>query len=130
MTGWLSTASQEHAFGRLGEPGNPSAIEHNARGLCALLAEWLGFALELRSIAIPSRFARLRELALALNDEPIRTTYTFIVGVIGQMEAIPRLLAERVDGSPIRIELTLTLKVSDDVSRAYDKEIKRLRKQR
>jgi hypothetical protein len=130
MTGWFSPESQEHAFGRPGEPGRPAVIQHNAKSLCALLGEWLDFALELRSAAIPSRLDRLRELALQLNDDPIRTAHGFIESMISQMEDIPRLLAERVNGQQIRIEMTLTLRITDEALKSYTKEIKRLRRRR
>jgi hypothetical protein len=127
LTNWFNPELEERAFGRMGEPGNAAAIEYFVRSLCALLDEFLDLAIELRSVGLPPRLTRVRELTLKMFDEPIQDTYHFFEKLIAQFEAVPKLLATRTD-APIVIELEFVLKVDPAVSAEIDREFGRLRK--
>ncbi len=128
MAGWLSPAAQSHAFGLPGEPGDPSVIELNARGLCDLFGEWLDIAIELRSIGVPARLNRARELTLLLIEGPILQGHQFLQSVVSQFEAIPDLAARRAPGQPIHIRLTFEPKLDPGVLKDHRNEFRRLRR--
>lgn len=128
LTHWFNPALERRAFGRLGESGNASAIEHFARSLCTLLEEFIDLAIELRSVDLPSRLDRLRQLLLTMFGEPIRDTYHFFEKLIVQIEEVPGLLSAHSGDAPIRIELEYVLKIDPAVSKAIQKEFRELRR--
>jgi hypothetical protein len=128
MAGWLSPTAQIHAFGPPGEPANPSVIEHNARGLCDLFGEWLDLAIELRSVAVPTRISRARELTLLLIEGPILDGQRFLQSIISQLEEIPDLIARRAPGQVININLTFKPKLDEDILKDHRNEFRKLRR--
>lgn len=126
MASWLSPGAQTHAFGLPGEPGDPSVIEYNACGLCDLFAEWLDVAIELRSVAIPARLSRARELTLLLIEGPIIEGQRFLQSVVSQFEAIPDLATRRTPGQPLVIHLTFEPKIDAVILKDHRNEFRRL----
>lgn len=128
MAAWLSPTAQTHAFGPPGEPADPSAIEYNARSLCELFGQWLDLAIELRSVTVPTRINRARELTLLLIEGPILDGQRFLQSIVSQFEAIPDLVAHRSPGQPIHINLTFTPKLDEGILKDHRNEFRRLRR--
>jgi hypothetical protein len=120
ITGQLTPEAQERAFGRPGEPGNPELIAGSAAGIVAGYDELLEWSAGLRADGVPDRFRAIFDLASEFADLPLRQMREFIDRVVEQFDDIPSALKE---DRPIRLELTLTLAVDEDVAARFQREL-------
>jgi hypothetical protein len=119
----ISPESQEWAFGRPGQPGDPGRIEHLARRLVGAYESYLDRVARLRGVAVPDEFQHLFQLAAQLNEQPTNEIGNFLGEVISETDTIPaRLLGDE----PVIVKLRLVLTVNDHVERQYEKEWKRV----
>jgi hypothetical protein len=125
---WLSQPLQEEAFGRRGEPGNASAIQHSARCFCQLFEEYIDLAIGLRSASMPTETERARGLVAELIDLPLRQTHQFMLRMIETVERIPQLIAGRDADNPAIVELTVTFSFDQKVRKDLSAELGRLKR--
>jgi hypothetical protein len=124
ITHVLSSDAQETAFGRLGESGEPTMIEHIATRLIDVYEELLDWAANLRGMGVPSDFRNMIELAAQLARYPARQIREFVDYFVAQVEKIPERLLR---GETVHLELTLKIELDQDVVSAVKEELDRLR---
>lgn len=115
----------ERAFGGSGEPGDPARIAHLAKRLNSCYEEFMDWAAQVRGVSAPSEFRTLLELLARWADSPVGQYRSFVDEVVVKVDMVPSAIAA---GEPVRLELTLTLSISDEVKRAYDTEFRRVKK--
>jgi hypothetical protein len=119
----MSQEAQARAFGAPGEPGDAGNLLHLARRWNDVYVGFLDWAAKIRGLRAPSEFDEARELLARYADAPISDYREFVDKFVAQVDTIPAALAS---GEPMRIEITLTLRIPSDVSDAFMKELERL----
>jgi hypothetical protein len=115
--------SQQRAFGKPGRDGDPKRITHLAEAYLATYDDLLSWSVDLRAEGVPPKYRRLYDIAAEMADAPLRQIRDFIDDTVAKLDGLP--LAVR-QGVPITIELTLEIKLDDEVMARYQGELDRL----
>lgn len=118
--------AQVRAFGSPGdpgEPGNPEMLAHLAKRWNSAYEEFLDWAARVRGVSAPADFHNLLELLAAYADSPVEQYRQFVDEYVSQVDVIPAAL---VAGEQVRIELTLTISIPDEITESYMAEIDNL----
>jgi hypothetical protein len=116
--------SQERAFGKLGESGDPQRITEFAEVIVAAYSELLDWSARLRASSVPERFRGIFDIAGEHADLPLRQFREYIDRVVDELDGLPAALRE---GRPITVVLTLTLSLDDEVQERFTRELDRVR---
>lgn len=123
----LTPEIQQRAFGAPGEPGDPMRIQHVARAIIKGYEEFMRIAAELRNQVVPSEFERVYEIAAQFSDQPVEEIRSFIDRTVDTINGLRGRLREIEEANePVRIELTLTLTLPDELSKALSDELERI----
>ncbi len=121
----LAVEAQERAFGAPGEDGNVGAILHMAGSVTTTYADLLGAGRQLLSIEPPQLLTRMHELALHYLGRPLEQIRAFVEQTV---EAMTRLDDYLASSEPVVIELDLVMELDPGVERAFDEELRRVRR--
>jgi TIR domain len=116
-------AAQERAFGALGQPGDADRLAHLAKRWNSAYEEFMDWAASLRGVSAPSEFRNLLDLLARYADGPVEQYRTFVDGFIAKVDALPAAIAT---GREVKLELTLTISIPEDVVQSYGAEFDRL----
>lgn len=111
----FASETQERAFGRPGEPGNPERIRELAQSAVAIYAELLRLSALVRSQLASRQFAESYELAAQIIDQPICQMRDFFNQMIQSIGQIGQRLAHKENDGPITVEMTLLLSMDEDL---------------
>jgi len=123
----LNPVAQEAAFGPRGFPGDPARIKHIGGRLVSVYEDLLGWGERVRGTRTHRNYARLCQRTAALVNTPLLEFRQFFDEVVGQVDRIPVLIAQRPAGQaePIVIKLTLNVTVDPKEQSALQEEIRR-----
>ena len=119
----MSPEAQSRAFGNPGEPGDPDNIAHLAKRWNSIYEGFLDWAATIRGTRTVPEVDRAKELLARFVDDPIEQYRAFIDDMTAQFDAIPARVAA---GEIIRIELTFTLSIPEEVSANFREELRRI----
>ncbi len=120
----LNPTATEAAFGSLGEPGDPEAIEHLAGCVIDLYGALLDWAREIRSAILPELPDEAQEIAATMNDMAIRQMRAFAEQVVDEIDRLPAML--RGDAPmPTDLGFHLNLDVDDGLVEAFGAAMER-----
>lgn len=120
-------AAQEDAFGKPGEPGNAALIQHFAGWVVRIYGRLLDWAGIVRSAGAPEGFELALELSAQAADIPIERIRSFIDETVAMIDELPgRLALPDHEREPIKLELTLTLDVDNELMEAAVDELRRV----
>lgn len=122
----LDPQVQEQAFGPPGIPGDPDRIMHIAERFCDVYEGYMDIAAELRGTSLPDEFDRTRDILAQYWDQPIVRMRSFVDEFNASVHDLPQRIARGETG--ITIEIIVKLEIPDALSRAFDKEYKRLKR--
>lgn len=125
----LTAEAQLAAFGDDDRPGDPVVIGHLATRLIDTYGHLLQWAAELRSARVPNDCTRAVDLLARFADQPLYAIRTFVADYIETLNLLLEDIA--VNGPPPeqkRLEFVVKLEVPEGLSKAYGKELRRLRR--
>jgi hypothetical protein len=123
----LTTESNERAFGRRGEPGDADQIRALTRRMISIYDRLLDQAVAMRSTSVPSRWRELVDVTAEFLDGPLMQIREFVKQSADQIARLPELAAEGTEENPVRITLTLTVRLEDSVKQRHAEALDRLR---
>jgi hypothetical protein len=115
--------ARTRAFGPPGQPGDPERLAHLAKRWNSVYEEFLDWAARVRGVSAPSEFHNLLELLAPYADPPVEQYRQFVDEYVSRVDAISAALAA---GEVVRIEMTLTISIPDEITKPYMVEIDRL----
>jgi hypothetical protein len=121
----LNARTNEDAFGKPGEDGDPEKIDHLAGRVIHIYESWLDWAASVRGTGVPDEFEHALDLTSRFFDLPIEQMREFVQNTVETCDSLPgRLHAEEMG-----IEITMTLKVDiqDGLVDEFTAELDRLR---
>lgn len=121
----LAPSALERAFGRPGESGDSTLIQHMATRLIDIYASLLNWAEETRALRVPDWAERLKELSIDFVRQPIERTHDFVDEFTLKLEEALAKVAAGED-EQIVVTIELTFEVDDDVVRRFDRELRRV----
>jgi TIR domain len=121
-----NTAAQERAFGAPGQPGDPQRLAHLAKRWNSAYEEFMDWAARVRAVSAPAEFQNLLELLARYADPPVEQYRQFVDDYIARADAIPAAIAA---GEKVQIELSLHVRVPDEVTQPYLAELDRVKGQ-
>jgi TIR domain len=117
---------QERAFGAPGQAGDIDRLAHLAKRWNSSYEELMDWAASVRGASAPSEFHNLLELLARYVDGPVEQYRLFVDDYVATVDAVPAAVAA---GNKLRLEMSLTISIPDEVSQAYNAEFERLRNQ-
>lgn len=111
----LTPAAQDAAFGRPGEPGDAAKIMHLARRMVDTYEAFLDNAARLRGAAVPDAYRPAILAAARFGSDAIMEFRRFVADAVDTLGSLPEALADATPENPVRLDLTLTMTVSDAV---------------
>lgn len=119
----LSGPGQQDAFGPPGQPGDPALIEHFSRRLTDLYRQLIDWATGLQGSTFDSDDAREAIFAAAdFARQPIISYRQFVTDFAREADAFVEHIRL---GQPINLTMKLTLEIPDDVSKRFDRALKK-----
>jgi TIR domain len=116
-------AAQERAFGAPGQPGDAGRLAHLAKRWNSTYEEFMDWAASLRGVSAPPEFRNLLDLLARYANGPVEQYRTFVDDFIAKVDALPAAIAT---GREVKLELTLTISIPEEVVQAYSAEFDRL----
>lgn len=123
----ISRQAQDAAFGLPGEEGDPDMIKHMADRLTKSYELLLDWADEFRSLRLPDD-SNLGDLGAQMVSQPVSAFRAFVADYISQVEQMMSDLAG--GGTGLKLQMTITFTIGDDLTRQVVAETKRLVKLR
>lgn len=117
---------QEEAFGPPGIPGNSDNIIHLGGRIVSAYEEILDWASDIRGEAYPESIRRAAELAARMAIRPAEDIRDFIDRAFSEVSKVPDLLA--LPDPHIEVSLALIVTADDAAVRAFEKEVRRIRR--
>jgi hypothetical protein len=108
--GVKSPETQEQAFGKLGEAGDPDKITALATSLIGGYEGLLEWSAQLRAEGVPPRFRKIYDAVSDLADMPLQQYRDYVNRVVAEFDKLPEALR---DGKEITLELKLTLTIDE-----------------
>jgi hypothetical protein len=118
-----SRVARERAFGPDGQPADPERLAHLAKRWNSVYEEFMDWAARIRGVSAPSEFRNLLELLARYADPPVEQYRGFVDEFVAKVDALPAALAA---GETVRLEISLTLSLPDEVTKPYKDEFDRL----
>ena len=108
--GMKSAETQEQAFGKLGEEGDPDNITALATSLMGGYEGLLEWSAQLRADGVPPRLRKIYDAVSDLADTPLQQYRDYVDRVVAELDKLPEALR---DGKEITLELKLTLTIDE-----------------
>jgi hypothetical protein len=118
------TQARERAFGAPGQPGDPDRLAHLARRWNSTYEAFMDWAANLRGASAPSEFHKLLSLLARFADNPIEQYRRLVDDYVARVDAVPAALAT---GDKVQLEMSFTISIPDEITRAYKVEFERLK---
>ena len=119
--------ARSRAFGPPGIPGDPTEIEHLGQRVVEIYEGFLDWSARIRGTPVPGDHRRLFELLASFADNPIREMQAFMDHTVYELDRLPERLASDGD-EPIEIMTYIDCTIDKNVSKEFDREMKRLRR--
>ncbi len=116
----MSPGSQELAFGKPGEPGDPQQIEAFAAAIIGGYDGLLEWSARLQAEGVPDVFRAVFDAASDLVELPLHQFRDYVDQSVAEFDRLPAALRE---GKPIEVTLVLKLSVDDAALEQFQHEL-------